>query len=152
MKKVVTLLFLRRDGQILLAMKKRGFGEGKWNGVGGKAEPGETPEAAIVRECQEEIGVTPRAVKQIGRLDFYMTDDPSFNHDCYVFTATEWEGDPQETEEMRPQWFAETQIPYDSMWAADKLWLPHLLKGKSFSSTITFTGDAVSEHAITAQD
>ena len=40
--KLVTLLFLRRDGQILLAMKKRGFGEGKWNGVGGKVEPGET--------------------------------------------------------------------------------------------------------------
>ena len=53
--KHVTLLFLLTDDQILLAMKKRGFGMGRWNGVGGKIEPGETIEEATARECREEI-------------------------------------------------------------------------------------------------
>lgn len=54
-----TLLFLIKDDHVLLAMKKRGFGAGNWNGVGGKIEAGESIEQALVRECQEEIGVTP---------------------------------------------------------------------------------------------
>jgi 8-oxo-dGTP pyrophosphatase MutT (NUDIX family) len=57
--KHVTIMFLRREGELLLAMKKRGFGQGKWNGAGGKAEPGETPLQAAIRETEEEIGVTP---------------------------------------------------------------------------------------------
>ena len=60
MKKMeTTLCLLRRNEEILLAMKKRGFGEGKYNGVGGKIEGTETPEAAMLRETKEEIGVTP---------------------------------------------------------------------------------------------
>ena len=55
--KLSTLCFLLRDGQILLAMKKRGFGEGKWNGAGGKVNAGETVEHAAVRELREEVGV-----------------------------------------------------------------------------------------------
>ena len=50
-----TLLLLRKDNEILLAKKKRGFGEGKYNGVGGKLEDGETPEEAMIRETEEEI-------------------------------------------------------------------------------------------------
>ncbi len=55
--KHTTLLFLLKDNHILLAMKKRGFGAGRWNGVGGKIEAGETIVQAAVRECFEEIGV-----------------------------------------------------------------------------------------------
>ena len=53
-------LFREEEGerQLLLGRKKRGFGEGKWNGFGGKLEPGETVEEAAVRELQEESGVT----------------------------------------------------------------------------------------------
>jgi len=52
-EKHLTLLFLIKEDQILLAMKKRGFGMGRFNGVGGKIEPGETIEQAMIRECQE---------------------------------------------------------------------------------------------------
>jgi len=133
----VTLLFLRRDGNILLAMKKRGFGVGKWNGAGGKVEPGETIEAATVRECEEEIGVTPRNIQPSGVIEFYASDDPSFGHRAHIFTTTEWDGEPAETEEMRPQWFAENAIPYDTMWADDILWLPLLLEGTRFTGSVT---------------
>ena len=53
-----TLLFLVKDGQVLLIRKKRGLGAGKINGPGGKIDPGETPEQCAVRETQEELGIT----------------------------------------------------------------------------------------------
>lgn len=58
-EKVTTLLFLVRDDEILLAMKKRGFGANRYNGVGGKLDPGETVEQTLVRESEEEISVKP---------------------------------------------------------------------------------------------
>jgi mutator protein MutT len=150
--KQVTILFLRQDNQLLLAMKKRGFGADKWNGVGGKVDPGETVEQAAIRECQEEIGVLPRNIRQVGRLQFFDPTDASFHHDCFIFDATEWEGEPVETEEMRPQWFTIETIPYDKMWADDELWLPLLIEGTRFEGTIHVDDQAVTSHEITILD
>jgi mutator protein MutT len=137
--KHVTLLFLRREGQILLAMKKRGFGINKWNGVGGKLDEGETREQAAVRECQEEIGVTPKNMQLVGEIDF--TDLPDVHHYCHVYTTNTWEGEPAETEEMRPEWFNIEDIPYKSMWPDDELWLPTLLTNTRFKATIIINPD-----------
>ncbi len=111
-------------------MKKRGFGEGRWNGVGGKVDPGESPLQAAIRECQEEITVTPTDLKPAGQLHFFDYPDTEFY--CHIFTATTWQGTPTETEEMRPQWFTIASIPYDIMWPDDIFWLPTLLEGKLF--------------------
>ncbi|HEX7963626.1 MAG TPA: 8-oxo-dGTP diphosphatase [Candidatus Saccharimonadales bacterium] len=135
--KHVTLLFLRRDGELLLAMKKRGFGQGKWNGAGGKVEPGETPLAAAIRETEEEVGVTPKNPRKMAEIDFYLTSDPTFNNYAHVFVSTEWDGEPHETEEMRPQWFPENALPYDEMWGDDRSWLPQLLAGRRFTAMFT---------------
>ncbi|HEY1835692.1 MAG TPA: 8-oxo-dGTP diphosphatase [Candidatus Saccharimonadales bacterium] len=143
--KRTTLLFLRRDKQILLAMKKRGFGVDKWNGAGGKLEPNETVLQAAIRECQEEIGVTPISQKLVGELLF---DLPDVEHYCYVYTATAWQGELRETEEMRPQWFAENKIPYDQMWPGDSIWMPLLLAGKPFKGAVTVEKDQVRQHDI----
>jgi 8-oxo-dGTP diphosphatase len=127
-----TLLFLAKDNQVLLARKKRGVGEGYWNGVGGKLEPGESWEEAVVRECQEEICVTPIDFELRGTLtfDFYHKDE---RQDMYgqVYVCTKWEGKPKETEEMRPKWFNLEDIPLDKMWDDDKYWLHELLNGKT---------------------
>lgn len=147
--KDVTIVFLRRPGELLLALKKRGFGEGKWNGTGGKVEPGETVEAAAVRECQEEIGVTPHALVHIGTIEFFMTTDPSFGHRAHIFSTTVWEGEPHETEEMRPQWFKETGLPYDRMWSDDQYWIPLLLAGTTFAGRVTLgENDEIVENTI----
>ena len=146
--KLVTILFLRRDDEILLAMKKRGFGMGKWNGVGGKASPGETEAEAAIRECQEEIGVTPVNPKLVGTIKFYEKTDPTFGHHAHIFVTEEWRGEPTETEEMRPQWFKIENIPYKEMWVDDELWYPLMLEGRQFEAEITLDGDRIASHDI----
>lgn len=134
-----TLLFLRRNDEILLAMKKRGLGHGRYNGVGGKIEQGESIEQATIRECQEEIEVTPTVFHQVARLDFLMDSDTDpWRIDGHVFVATQWHGTPTETEEMAPQWFKLTNIPYGTMWEDDTLWLPQVLDGKLIKANFTF--------------
>jgi mutator protein MutT len=142
--KHTTLLFLRRDGEILLAMKKRRFGVGKWNGVGGKVEAGETYEQAAIRECQEEIEVTPTSLRLVGEMYFH--DLPDVEHYCHIYETYEWEGEPSETEEMAPRWFAETDIPYDTMWVDDTLWMPLMLAGKLFKGEVIVEDDKLREH------
>ncbi|HAM37373.1 TPA: hypothetical protein DCP42_01480, partial [Patescibacteria group bacterium] len=60
-----TLCFLIRDDEILLAMKKRGFGKDRWNGVGGKPDGEETILETAIRETQEEIEVTPNDMEVV---------------------------------------------------------------------------------------
>lgn len=138
-----TLLFLRSGDQILLALKKRGFGMGRWNGAGGKLEPGETIEQALVRESVEEIGVTPTNWTAVGQLDFVQdaeTADP-WHMFVYAYIADAWEGEPTESEEMMPKWFHVEDIPYQDMWGDDEFWLPYVLDGKKVVGEFTFDID-----------
>jgi mutator protein MutT len=145
-----TLCFLVRGNEILLAMKKRGHGEGFWNGAGGKPEPGEAIEAAAVREVQEEIGVTPLNLREVGKLDFY-THQSAWDQQVVVYVATEWEGDPAESEEMRPQWHSQRQLPFDQMWPDDRHWLPHVLAGRYVTGRFRFDErDQMVSHEVTA--
>jgi ADP-ribose pyrophosphatase YjhB (NUDIX family) len=136
-----SLLFLLQENQILLAMKKRGFGVGHWNGVGGKPNPGESIEQTTARECEEEIQVIPKKIQHVADLNFFFSDKPEWNQQVVVYTATEWEGEPKETEEMKPQWFDLHKIPYDSMWVDDKHWLPKVLAGEKVKGEFILTLD-----------
>ena len=130
--KKLTLCLIYKPPKILLGMKKRGFGKDLWNGFGGKIEEGETPEQAAIREVQEEIGITPLKLAQRGKM-YFKIDNPKENLEVFLYSASEYEGRPQETDEMRPQWFKESKIPYDKMWPEDKHWYPHFLTGKNFN-------------------
>jgi 8-oxo-dGTP pyrophosphatase MutT (NUDIX family) len=140
MDRYCTLVFLCRDDEILLAMKKRGFGEGHWNGVGGKIEPNESLEQALVRETEEEIGVTPLTWDKVAEHDFLMDSDSETPYHLYVhtFVCNKWRGEPSESEEMRPQWFSLDKIPYQQMWADDPFWLPQVLKNEKVVGKYTF--------------
>ena len=107
-----TLLHIIKDGKILLAEKKRGFGVGLFNGVGGKLEPGETVEQAMIRETQEEINVTPINYKKVAVINFDMfhKGEPTLE-EMHVYIANDFIGTPDETEEMKPQWFDMDKIP-----------------------------------------
>jgi mutator protein MutT len=143
MKEILTtLVFLRRDTELLLAMKKRGHGEGHWNGAGGKVDPPETIEQAMIRECEEEIGVTPVSYEQVALQIFHQLykGEPSKNI-VHVYICTGWRGEPTESEEMAPQWFEIKDIPYAHMWPDDRYWLPQVLSGQKLHSTFYYDDD-----------
>lgn len=134
-----TLCLLRRNNEILLAIKKRGFGAGKYNGVGGKIEKNETPENAMIRETQEEISVTPIKYEKVGLMEFdeYYKGNKE-NVVFHLYLVTEWIGEPTESDEMLPKWFDINEIPYENMFADDKYWLPLVLNGKKIKAYFEF--------------
>lgn len=133
-------MFLKRQGKILLGMKKCGFGAGRWNGFGGKIETGETTEGAARRELFEEVGIFARELARCGRLEFsFPTRQQQFAAEVFVGEA--WEGVPRETAEMKPRWFAFADIPYEHMWPDDKHWLPLLLADEYFEGSFEFADE-----------
>lgn len=141
--KPTTLCLAVKDNKILLAMKKRGFGMGKWNGYGGKVQDGETIEAAALREMREEVGIltSEEKIKKVGCIEFNFKDNQDWNQKMHVFMVSAWEGEPQESEEMKPQWFDIDKIPFDSMWSDDKHWLPLVLAGKRVEAKFNFINE-----------
>lgn len=139
-----TILFpVRRDAsgkvtEALLAMKKRGFGAGWWNGAGGKVHDGETFEEAAAREASEEIGISPKKLELAMELSFFFPHKPAWDQTARVYLCAEWGGEPSESEEMRPAWFAPADIPFAQMWPSDDLWIPRVLAGEILEGAITF--------------
>ena len=141
--KETTLCFLVKDGQVLLGMKKRGFGIGKWNGIGGKLKEGEDLKVATVREVNEEIGVDIALddLREAGTLEFHFQNTPDWDNLCHVFVTTKWSGAPSESDEMRPEWHHMHSLPFDSMWVDDPHWVPFVLAGKKIKGRFLFTDD-----------
>lgn len=137
METLLTLCMIRRHPHILLGMKKRGFGEGRWNGFGGKVLPGETIEEACIRELEEEAKIRPGGIEKCGIIAFESTERHGV-HEVHIFCADEFEGEPEETEEMKPEWFHLDEIPFASMWPSDLFWYPLFLQGKKFRGRFLF--------------
>ncbi len=150
--KTCTLCFLLKDDQVLLAMKKRGFGEGKWNGVGGKVKEEESIEEATVREAEEEIGVKirPEHLDKVAEIFFKFKEKSDWDLICHVYFTREWQGEPVESEEMAPQWYKQDQLPFESMWVDDPHWLPLVLSGKKLNCEFCFGagGDIIESYRV----
>lgn len=136
-KKILTLCIVHQSPRVLLGLKKIGFGEGRWNGFGGKVEQGETIEDAAVREVKEEAGIDVLDAVKHGVIDFEFENNPEIL-EVHIFRATAFEGEPSESDEMKPEWFDESAIPFDQMWPDDIYWIPMLLAGKKFSGRVLF--------------
>ncbi|XP_051989000.1 oxidized purine nucleoside triphosphate hydrolase [Xyrauchen texanus] len=146
--KLLTLVLVVQPGRVLLGMKKRGFGAGKWNGFGGKVQTGETIEQAARRELLEESGLTVDTLYKIGNIKFEFIGETELL-DVHIFRADTYKGEPTESDEMRPQWFDTDKIPFSQMWADDVLWFPLILQKKKFLGYFKFQGhDVIVEHKL----
>lgn len=134
-----TLCYIVKDGKILLIRKKQGFGAGKLNAPGGKINDGESLEQSVVRELNEEIGITPCEPKLLAEIEFF--NDNALQWHVFVFKSASYAGELKETAEAKPQWFPLNEIPYDEMWDDDKIWLPLFLQGKKIKARFYFRND-----------
>ncbi len=145
-----TLVFVIRDGQILLIRKKRGLGAGKINGPGGRLEPGESPEACAARELHEELGVRAGDLVRLGDHRFQFVD--GYSTYVHVYRTHEIHGTAVETDEALPLWFDVGRIPFDEMWEDDRYWLPLVLEGRRFAGYWIFDGDAMVDYRLDILD
>ncbi len=152
LKKILTLCLVHEGDHVLLGMKKRGFGNGLWNGFGGKVEQGETIEEAAIRELHEEAGIHATQLDKRGCLLFIFENDPT-TLEIHVFRIDAFSGEPIETEEMAPRWYHMHAIPLEQMWPDDKHWYPLYLEGKKFTGTFYFSDqNTITHHELIIHD
>ncbi len=142
MKKLMTVGLLLEKDDVLLGLKKRGFGEGRWNGFGGKVNGGETTEEAFLREYEEETTIKVLKYEKVGVIEFEFEDNPEIL-EVHFYQVLEYSGEPRETDEMKPQWFRKSELPYGKMWPDDKYWMPMFLRGRKFRGKIYFNNQDV---------
>jgi 8-oxo-dGTP pyrophosphatase MutT (NUDIX family) len=136
---VATLCHIIKGKNLLLQKKSKGlFGEGKWNGVGGKLKPNESPEDCVKREVHEETGLRISDLKFHGVLNFYFGNRKEIDWVVHVFSTSVFEGKLKSSKEGNLRWFNFEDIPFDEMWGDDRYWLPLVLKGKSFKGNFYF--------------
>jgi len=145
-KETAVITYIFKDDKVLLINKKTGLGQGKVNAPGGRVEPAEMPAEAAIREVQEETGLTPLNVREVGQLSFIFKDGYSLKG--IVYFADDCTGEMGETDEADPFWQAVSEIPYDKMWEDDKLWLPLAMSGKYVKGHFIFDGDKMLSQEI----
>jgi 8-oxo-dGTP diphosphatase len=141
---VITYIF--SEDSVLLIHKKRGLGAGKVNAPGGHIEKGETKLEAAIRETEEEVGLTPQNMSEVGELFFQFTN--GLKMEGTVFISDKYSGSLVETDEADPFWIPLAEIPYDRMWEDDLLWLPHVIKGKKIKGYFIFDDDKMLSYKL----
>lgn len=147
---VATLCYIKRDGQTLMihrVKRENDMHKDKWNGLGGKVEPGETPEECVIREVKEECGLTVKNPLLKGLLTF-----PAFNgfEDWYVFVfvVTEFEGVITDSEEGVLKWIDDNKLVYLNLWDGDKIFLNWLNRKGFFSAKFIYRGGKLVEYDV----
>jgi 8-oxo-dGTP diphosphatase len=139
---ITTICYLiNKKGEVLLQNKARGFGQGKWNGPGGKVDPGETPEEAIIREVEEETGIKINKLIKRGEHEFIFPHDLSINNYTYIYISDNFEGEPENKGEGELRWYALDDIPLEKMWDDDRYWLKDALNGRQVDMRFYFNKD-----------
>ena len=128
-----TLGHIERDGAYLMLLrnkKKNDLNEGKWIGIGGHVEAGETPAACMKREAYEETGLTLHHPKLRGVVEF--RSERWEDEHMYVYTCPKFEGELTECSEGELRWIPKEQIFDLPLWEGDKVFLNYLLSDEPF--------------------
>jgi len=149
--KLATLCYLRRDNHTLMmhrVKKENDMHAGKWNGLGGKFEPGESPEECAKREIQEESGLIPKKLILKGVLTF-----PAFSdfEDWYafVFVVPEFEGQMIDSNEGNLKWIPNDALLDLNLWEGDRVFLPWLDRPEFFSGKFVYDeGEFISYEVV----
>jgi 8-oxo-dGTP diphosphatase len=152
--KLATLCYLRADGKTLMMhriKKANDMHQGKWNGLGGKLDPGETPEECVIREVREESGLTIIDPQLKGVLTFPMFAN---NEDWYafVFVAMKFQGHLIDSNEGVLKWIEDEQLLDLDLWEGDRIFIPWLEQPGFFSGKFVYQDGKLIEHSAVFYD
>ena len=140
--KLATLCYVcdKESGSTLMIYrnkKSNDYHEGKWNGLGGKFDTGESPEECARREIAEESGLKVKSVKMRGFITFPLFDG---KEDWYVFlfTADDFEGKLIDSPEGKLEWIKNDKLIKLNLWDGDKIFIPWLFEDKFFSAKFIY--------------
>lgn len=148
---LATLCYLTEGNKVLMLHRNKrdtDYHKGKYNGLGGKLLPGETPEACAVREVAEESGLHLTDYELRGLLTFPQFDGENDWY-CYVFRGTAWTGILEEGPEGALEWVAIDQVPQLPLWPGDRIFLPYVFEsGGWFSGAFYYENGQLVRHEI----
>ena len=144
---IYTLCYPIDDDSVLLGYKRRGHGKDLYCGFGGKLEKNETLVDCIIRELEEESGIqtSEKSLSYSGAIKFQSSIHEIMNGIVHVFIINDWEGKPNDTEEMYPQWFKINNMPYNFMRETDIIWLPYVLSYRKLDAEFYYEYNKDSE-------
>lgn len=146
---LATLCYIQHDGHTLMIHRVKRADDihlGKWNGLGGKFEPGESPEQCVTREVREESGFEIKDPRLCGLLMF-----PAFKGEdwyIFVFTVKDFSGELIENEEGYLEWIPDAELEALPLWPSDLIFLPWIRQGRFFSAKFMYTGEEMKEHTV----
>ena len=146
-----TLCYIRNDSRTLMLRrdkKKNDIHHGKWNGLGGKFEPGESPEDCVIREIREESGLTIKNPRLKGMITFPEFDG-SNDWLVFIFTAHEFSGRLIDSREGHLEWIPDEKLLSLPLWEGDYIFLPWLDNPGVFSGKFTYQNGQLTEHNVT---
>lgn len=148
--KLATLCYVRRDSQTLMVhriKKANDMHQGKWNGLGGKLEPGETPEECAIREIREESGlvITDPLLKGVLTFPAFANDEDWY---AFVFVARQFTGELIDSPEGRLAWIEDVDLSSLNLWEGDRIFLPWLEKPGFFSGKFVYKGGKLTHHQV----
>lgn len=148
--KLATLCYVRRLDQTLMIhriKKANDMHQGKWNGLGGKLEPGETPEECAIREIQEEAGLRVKSLVLKGMITF-----PGFANDedwyTFLFVVDEFEGELIESPEGYLEWIPNDRLLDLNLWEGDRIFLKWLDRPGFFSAKFEYQDGKLIRHEV----
>jgi 8-oxo-dGTP diphosphatase len=127
--------------------KENDFHEGKWNGLGGKFEQGESPEDCVIREVKEEAGLDIIEPKLKGFITFPLFDGKD---DWYVFlfTVDNFSGNLIDSAEGRLAWIDNDKLLDLNLWDGDRIFIPWLFQDKFFSAKFNYLNGKFIDYSV----
>jgi 8-oxo-dGTP diphosphatase len=147
--KLATLCYVKENGHTLMLhriKKTEDIHKGKWNGLGGKLEPGESPEQCIIREVREESGLEIVNPRYHGLLVF--ADFKAEDWYVFVFTAQTFTGSLCDSAEGELAWIRDADLLALPLWPSDQIFIPWLAGARIFSARFQYQGDAMLGHEV----
>ena len=148
--KLATLCYIQKDDKTLMLYrnkKENDYHEGKWNGLGGKFEPGESPEECAIREIKEESGLTVKNLVMKGFITFPLFDgkDDWF---VFLFIIDDFEGDLIDSPEGELEWIPDEKLLELNLWEGDRYYMPWLFEDKFFSAKFIYEDGEYKSHEV----